>query len=81
MRTKSRELLAVGIFGSKSRVGDRIETLLRRGLHFFSANIENRRRPDRRYSRWSRDRRLNRSPHLEASRDEGRRLRFPRMAR
>jgi uncharacterized protein (TIGR03435 family) len=34
MRTESRELLAVGIFGSKSRIGDRIETLLRRGRTF-----------------------------------------------
>jgi uncharacterized protein (TIGR03435 family) len=34
MRTESRELLAVGIFGGKSRIGDRIETLLRRGRTF-----------------------------------------------
>lgn len=34
MRTKSRELLAVGIFGDKSRIGDRIEMLLRRGRAF-----------------------------------------------
>jgi uncharacterized protein (TIGR03435 family) len=34
MRTESRELLAVGIFGSKSRFGDRIEMLLRRGRTF-----------------------------------------------
>jgi uncharacterized protein (TIGR03435 family) len=34
MRTESRELLAVGIFGSKSRIGDRIEILLRRGRTF-----------------------------------------------
>src|SRR5580692_8290557 len=34
MRTESRELLAVGIFGSRSRVGDRIEILLRRGRTF-----------------------------------------------
>jgi uncharacterized protein (TIGR03435 family) len=34
MRTESRELLAVGIFGSKSRLGDRIEMLLRRGRTF-----------------------------------------------
>jgi uncharacterized protein (TIGR03435 family) len=34
MRTDSRELLAVGIFGGNSRVGDRIETLLRRGRKF-----------------------------------------------
>jgi len=34
MRTESRELLAVGIFGSKSRIGDRIEMLLRRGRTF-----------------------------------------------
>jgi uncharacterized protein (TIGR03435 family) len=34
MRTKSRELLAVGIFGNKSRLGDRIEMLLRRGRTF-----------------------------------------------
>jgi uncharacterized protein (TIGR03435 family) len=34
MRTDERELLAVGIFGSKSRIGDRIETLLRRGRTF-----------------------------------------------
>lgn len=31
MRTDSRELLGVGIFGGNSRVGDRIEMLLRRG--------------------------------------------------
>jgi uncharacterized protein (TIGR03435 family) len=34
MRIESQELLAVGIFGSKSRVGDRIEILLRRGRTF-----------------------------------------------
>lgn len=34
MRTESRELLAVGIFGGKSRIGDRIEILLRRGRTF-----------------------------------------------
>jgi uncharacterized protein (TIGR03435 family) len=34
MRTESREMLAVGIFGSKSRIGDRIEMLLRRGRTF-----------------------------------------------
>jgi uncharacterized protein (TIGR03435 family) len=34
MRTESRELLAVGIFGSRSRIGDRIEMLLRRGRTF-----------------------------------------------
>ena len=34
MRTESRELLAVGAFGSKSCLGDRIETLLRRGRTF-----------------------------------------------
>jgi uncharacterized protein (TIGR03435 family) len=34
MRTESRELLAVGIFGARSRTGDRIETLLRRGRTF-----------------------------------------------
>jgi len=34
MRTESRELLAVGIFGGKSRIGDRIEILLRRGRAF-----------------------------------------------
>ena len=34
MRTESRELLAVGIFGSKSRLGERIETLVRRGRTF-----------------------------------------------
>jgi uncharacterized protein (TIGR03435 family) len=34
MRTESRELLAVGIFGNKSRLGDRIEMLLRRGRTF-----------------------------------------------
>jgi len=34
MPTESREMLAVGIFGSKSRLGDRIETLLRRGRTF-----------------------------------------------
>jgi uncharacterized protein (TIGR03435 family) len=31
MPTESRELLAVGIFGRKSHIGDRIEMLLRRG--------------------------------------------------
>jgi len=34
MRTKSQELLAVGILGGKSRLGDRIEMLLRRGRTF-----------------------------------------------
>jgi uncharacterized protein (TIGR03435 family) len=34
VRTESRELLAVGIFGCKSRLGDRIEILLRRGRTF-----------------------------------------------
>jgi uncharacterized protein (TIGR03435 family) len=34
MRTKSRELLAVGIFGTTSNIGDRIEMLLRRGRTF-----------------------------------------------
>src|SRR5580692_6531060 len=39
MRTESRDLLAVGILGSrsrgsKSRIGDRIEILLRRGRTF-----------------------------------------------
>jgi bla regulator protein blaR1 len=34
MRTESRELLAVGIFGGRSRVGDRIQLLLRRGRTF-----------------------------------------------
>src|SRR5487761_973224 len=34
MKTKSRELLAVGIFGRPSRLGERIETLLRRGREF-----------------------------------------------
>jgi hypothetical protein len=34
MRTESRELLAVGILGGKSRIGDRIEILLRRGRTF-----------------------------------------------
>jgi uncharacterized protein (TIGR03435 family) len=34
MRTESRELLAVGIFGGKSRIGERIEMLLRRGRTF-----------------------------------------------
>jgi uncharacterized protein (TIGR03435 family) len=34
MRTESRELLAVGIFGGKSNLGDRIEMLLRRGRTF-----------------------------------------------
>jgi hypothetical protein len=37
MRTKSRELLAVGIFGNKSCIGDRIEVLLRRGRDFLRA--------------------------------------------
>jgi hypothetical protein len=39
MRTESRELLAVGIFGGKSRVGDRIEILLRRGRTFCANAI------------------------------------------
>jgi uncharacterized protein (TIGR03435 family) len=34
MRTEARELLAVGILGAGSRIGDRIETLLRRGRTF-----------------------------------------------
>jgi uncharacterized protein (TIGR03435 family) len=34
MRTESRELLAVGILGGKSRIVDRIEMLLRRGRTF-----------------------------------------------
>ncbi len=34
MRTESREMLAVGIFGVKSHVGDRIEMLLRRPSTF-----------------------------------------------
>jgi uncharacterized protein (TIGR03435 family) len=34
MRTEPRELLAVGILGNKSRMRDRIETLLRRGRTF-----------------------------------------------
>src|ERR1035438_8520973 len=34
MRIDSREILAVGIFGGKSRIGDRIETLLRHGRTF-----------------------------------------------
>lgn len=34
MRTESRELLAVGIFSRKSRIGDRIEMLLLRGRTF-----------------------------------------------
>src|SRR6266853_2169885 len=34
MRIESRELLAVGIFGRKSNLGDRIEMLLRRGRTF-----------------------------------------------
>jgi bla regulator protein BlaR1 len=34
MRTESRELLAIGIFGGKSHIGDRIEMLLRRGRTF-----------------------------------------------
>jgi uncharacterized protein (TIGR03435 family) len=34
MRIDSRELLAVGVFGSKSRIGERIESLLRRGRTF-----------------------------------------------
>jgi uncharacterized protein (TIGR03435 family) len=34
MGTESRELLAVGIFGNKSRLADRIEILLRRGRTF-----------------------------------------------
>jgi uncharacterized protein (TIGR03435 family) len=34
MKTKSRELLAVGMLGGKSHIGDRIEILLRRGRTF-----------------------------------------------
>jgi uncharacterized protein (TIGR03435 family) len=34
MRIESKELLAVGIFGSRSQIGDRIELLLRRGRTF-----------------------------------------------
>ncbi len=34
MRTESREMLAVGIFGSKSRLAERIDILLRRGRTF-----------------------------------------------
>jgi bla regulator protein BlaR1 len=34
MRTELREILAVGIYGGKSRLGDRIEMLLRRGRTF-----------------------------------------------
>jgi uncharacterized protein (TIGR03435 family) len=34
MRSGSRELLAVGIFGTGSKLGDRIEMLLRRGREF-----------------------------------------------
>ena len=34
MRIESRELLAVGMFGGKSHLGDRIEKLLRRGRTF-----------------------------------------------
>jgi bla regulator protein BlaR1 len=34
MRTESKEMLAVGIFGNKSRLGDRVEMLLRRGRTF-----------------------------------------------
>jgi uncharacterized protein (TIGR03435 family) len=34
MPTEARELLAVGIFGANSRLGDRIEVLLRRGRTF-----------------------------------------------
>jgi uncharacterized protein (TIGR03435 family) len=34
MRTDSREVLAVGVFGGGSRLGDRIEMLLRRGRTF-----------------------------------------------
>ena len=34
MRIESRELLAVGIFGGKSRIGERIEMVLRRGRTF-----------------------------------------------
>jgi uncharacterized protein (TIGR03435 family) len=34
MRTESREMLAVGIFGGKSRIGERIEVLLCRGRTF-----------------------------------------------
>ncbi|HEX4138281.1 MAG TPA: TIGR03435 family protein [Bryobacteraceae bacterium] len=36
MRIDSRELLAVGVLGNKSRIGDRIEILLRRGRTFSS---------------------------------------------
>jgi uncharacterized protein (TIGR03435 family) len=34
MRTEARDLLAVGIFGGRSRTGDRIESLLYRGREF-----------------------------------------------
>jgi uncharacterized protein (TIGR03435 family) len=34
MRTDAREILAVGIFGNRSRIGDRIERLVERKLHF-----------------------------------------------
>jgi hypothetical protein len=34
MRTELREILAVGIYGGKSRLGDRIEMLLRRAARF-----------------------------------------------
>lgn len=34
MRTDAREMLAVGIFGTRSRIGDRVEMLLRRGRGF-----------------------------------------------
>jgi uncharacterized protein (TIGR03435 family) len=36
MRTDARELLEVGVFGSRSRLGDRIEILLRHGRTFSS---------------------------------------------
>ncbi|HEX4138280.1 MAG TPA: TIGR03435 family protein [Bryobacteraceae bacterium] len=36
MRIDSRELLAVGVLGNKSKIGDRIEILLRRGRTFSS---------------------------------------------
>jgi hypothetical protein len=38
MRTDAREMLAVGIFGSRSRMGERIEVLLPRG-RAFSARV------------------------------------------
>jgi hypothetical protein len=47
MRTDSRELLAVGIFGAKSRIGDRIEMLFAAWTHFLAAHIRRRSHSER----------------------------------